>query len=729
MPTRVRKISVMEVAMLALSLTALQGCTTSRAAPETPAFEARVEAEETVCCPPAYEVTNNGSGMFWGSGSTQIVRLGDKLFVSAFEAVPGVAPLNNARWALYERGPDGWRLCQRDEKDRTREPCPLGVSQAGRLLMSVNPTLAPPVPMPPVASEAKATGGPARPEFLEFDPARPEQEPKHWVPQWDDAPQFTDHSYRAFAADGKNSEFILFNKIGSTHSEWAFLDKHGGWKTGQLAWPKGEDPKFSVWGGPGTPVNYANAILAGRQVYYLGGSPLNIWNRIDPANTETWGRSKWGWRMRKLHCTWTPDVTSTPFSEWVVLDDTMDDGGTIGMGDSWLAPDGRLHVVWQKEPINPQLRDLHFPDIKRDWHVCYGILKDGKLLEKRVVLSGGETTGPLHPTGYIGHPRLHITPDLTLYILCNLVGTTPETRPQTGTYAMRIGRDGSISAPVRIPLARPIPGSFFTASPRAGCPLTEAADLLIADTIDGKPVARYARVRFVPPCSPSVTVEGALALTPGEGRTIHLTARVSDPQNDPATVEWRLPDGETRQGPTLEWTAPETGNRFAIKVTARDPQGNEGHTTTIVSLPPPELAATKDFVRVEAEDFTNQGGGEAKVCHPVGASASISYWHKDIGHWLEWEFSTPADGRYELWMRYTTPGKPRRALLLDGQSPGPEFADIAIPGTGGWCSDTDNWAYMKLGSALALSAGKHCVRMTNLADGLGVDFFVLHPLP
>ena len=163
------------------------------------------------------------------------------------------------------------------------------------------------------------------------------------------------------------------------------------------------------------------------------------------------------------------------------------------------------------------------------------------------------------------------------------------------------------------------------------------------------------------------------------------------------------------------------GNRQSVR--------HQGHTTTIVSLPPPELAATKDFVRVEAEDFTNQGGGEAKVCHPVGASASISYWHKDIGHWLEWEFSTPADGRYELWMRYTTPGKPRRALLLDGQSPGPEFADIAIPGTGGWCSDTDNWAYMKLGSALALSAGKHCVRMTNLADGLGVDFFVLHPLP
>ena len=61
---------------------------------------------------------------------------------------------------------------------------------------------------------------------------------------------------------------------------------------------------------------------------------------------------------------------------------------------------------------------------------------------------------------------------------------------------MRIEADGSISAPVRIPLARPITGTFFTATPRAGNPLTEAADLLIADTIDGQPVARYARIRF-----------------------------------------------------------------------------------------------------------------------------------------------------------------------------------------------------------------------------------------
>ncbi len=467
-------------------------------ADEPPPFAVRVEVEETVCHPPAYEITNNGSGMFWGSGSAQIVRIGERLFVSAFEHVPGAAPLNNARWALYERGADGWHLRQRDLKDRTREPCPLCASHTGRLLMSVNPTLAPWVPAP-VGTERKTVGGPARPEFLEFDPVHPEQEPKHWLPAWDGEPKFTEHSYRTFAADGERGEFILFQNVGSTHSQWAFLDQTGNWKTGQLDWPKGEDPKYSVSHNERTCVNYPNAIVQNRSVHFLGQSPFNIWNRIDPLKSETWGRDKWGWRMRKLHYAWTPDITTKPFAEWVVLDDTMDDGGTIGLGDSWLAPDGRLHVVWTKEPIHPKLRDVYFPDIKRDWRLCYGVLKDGQLIEKRVLFAGGETTGPLRPTGYIGHPRFHITPDHTLYILCNLIGSTPETRSQSGTYAVRVEADGSISAPVRIPLARPIAGTFFTATPRAGNPLSEAADLLIADNVDGQPAARYARIRFLPP--------------------------------------------------------------------------------------------------------------------------------------------------------------------------------------------------------------------------------------
>ena len=484
------------------------------AKPEEPAgknrafFEVRVEADEIVCHLPAYEVTNNGSGMFWGSGSPQIARVGGQLFVSAFEHVPGCAPLNNARWALYERGADGWRLCQRDEKDRTREPCPLCVNHSGRLLMSANPTLAPWIPAPVDAEKRQmtstgngdlrrtSTGGPARPEFLEFDPAHPEQAPKHLVPSWNDMPRFTEHSYRTFAADGANGEFILFQNIGSTHSQWAFLDKAGSWKIGELVWPEGEDPRYAPYHDQRARVNYPNAILHNGEVHFIGTSPYNIWKRIDPLKTETWGREKWGWRMRKLHYTWTPDITTHPFTPWTVVADTMDDGGTLTLGDTWLAADGRVHIVWMQNPIHPKLRDVYFPDIKRDWQLWYGVLKEGKVLQKRALFSGGETTGPVQPTG---RPRFHITPDQTLYILYNVEGTTPATKAQTGSYAIRVEADGSISTAVRIPLQRPLTDTFFTTSPRSGNRLFEAADLLIADTVDGQPVARYVRIRFCQP--------------------------------------------------------------------------------------------------------------------------------------------------------------------------------------------------------------------------------------
>jgi hypothetical protein len=199
--------------------------------------------------------------------------------------------------------------------------------------------------------------------------------------------------------------------------------------------------------------------------------------------------------MRKLHYTWTPDVTTKPFAEWTVLDDTMEDGGGLWLGDSWLAPDGRLHVVWRKDPIHPKLRDIYFPDIKRDCRLCYAILKQGKVLQKRVLFAGGETTGPIQPAGFA---RFHVTPNGTLYLLFSLTGTTPQTRAQNGNYVVKMGADGSPSTPVRLPLKRPIEATFFTATPRSGNPLTDAADLLIADTIEGKPVARYVRLRFSP---------------------------------------------------------------------------------------------------------------------------------------------------------------------------------------------------------------------------------------
>ncbi len=63
-----------------------------------------VEIEEDVY---AYTSADNGAGPMWCHGSTCLVRMGDDLFASGLETLPNTKPLNNCRWMLFQRGPQG----------------------------------------------------------------------------------------------------------------------------------------------------------------------------------------------------------------------------------------------------------------------------------------------------------------------------------------------------------------------------------------------------------------------------------------------------------------------------------------------------------------------------------------------------------------------------------------------------------------------------------------------
>src|SRR5262245_6820579 len=58
-----------------------------------------VEVEEDI-----YSYTNaqNGAGPMWCTGSTTLVRTGDRLFASGLETIPEAKPLNNCRWMLFQ---------------------------------------------------------------------------------------------------------------------------------------------------------------------------------------------------------------------------------------------------------------------------------------------------------------------------------------------------------------------------------------------------------------------------------------------------------------------------------------------------------------------------------------------------------------------------------------------------------------------------------------------------
>jgi len=241
-----------------------------------------------------------------------------------------------------------------------------------------------------------------------------------------------------------------------------------------------------------------------------------------------------------------------------------------------------------------------------------------------------------------------------------------------------------------------------------------------------KPWAAFLPGRWFNASAPAVSIEGRTALLPGEGRTVRLVAKTEDPENDVATIRWELPGGRTARGAELRYASAEV-DRFELRAVAVDAKGNEGSTTVRVSLPPSALADAAEVTAIQAEDFVAQGGGKVAIHDRIAdVGTTVTKWHVNLGHWLEWEFETVEAGLYRVWARYASGGeKPLRRLTIDGELRAPEHEAIAFESTGGYCSSADNWALKKLGPPLRLAPGKHRLRLTNSGDGLALDFLAI----
>ncbi|MCK5804400.1 MAG: hypothetical protein KAI66_16295, partial [Lentisphaeria bacterium] len=146
--------------------------------------------------------------------------------------------------------------------------------------------------------------------------------------------------------------------------------------------------------------------------------------------------------------------------------------------------------------------------------------------------------------------------------------------------------------------------------------------------------------------------------------------------------------------------------------------------------------AGKRVILVQAEDFSAQGVGECQKRDDRNGIMGriITFWHEDIGHWLEWTVEVPAEGRYFVRFRYATDShKTRRNLLIDGKSPVPQADSISFPRSGGFGGLASQWRFQRILDGdghevpILLRKGKHTLRMSNLADGLALDFIALAP--
>ena len=305
-------------------------------------------------------------------------------------------------------------------------------------------------------------------------------------------------------------------------------------------------------------------------------------------------------------------------------------------------------------------------------------------------------------------------------------------------------REGVLLEVGKLPsLLRTHEGATATLNPRQGRPVIgkpQTADGVRSVTVtgpgqimaklSGQPWLSLGWGELMDPSVPFVTIEGPQALLPGV-LSAEYRGQVTDLDDDVVGYAWSFGDGQTAQGQSVRHTFMGVGRQM-VKLTVTDRAGNKGEAEISVSLPPAELAAAKpdQLIQLEAEDFTDQGLAEVQVFSRIGNSGKmITYWDATKGHWLEWKLPAKTAGEYVIFLRYcsgaTTP--PRRALTIDGKSPGPAFDEMALPLTGGFCTGGDDWAYYPAGGGqtVRLEAGAHRLRLTNLGDGVGLDYILL----
>lgn len=411
-------------------------------------IQATVEVEEDVY---THTNANNGAGPMWCSGSTCLARVGDRVFASGLETVPTAKPLNNCRWLLFSRESNGWRMVQADPTGLTREPSPIAAFQDGRLFLSVNPTL---------GHGPQPNGGPARPALLEFKAEAPHLPPTAHQPVWQGQPRFTEHSYRSLAANDTSGDLILFQNIDYTHAEWAYRNREGQWAAqGQLAWPQNI--------GPGKPgpirVCYPNVALHQRAVHFVGVSDILEPNPAWRAYKRELTGKEWDYDFRRLFYTWTPDITSRPFTNWIEIASRNDTAGWISPGDLWVASNGDVHILWSERAIDERLRKKFFPEARQSHSLRHAIVRDGKILQRQTLLESTEDQ-----PGLIGSAgRFHVTPDQRLFVVHLASGRSPAGTHVFENRLIELHADGTVGQPIAIPFQKPF-ASYFTAPVRAG---------------------------------------------------------------------------------------------------------------------------------------------------------------------------------------------------------------------------------------------------------------------
>jgi hypothetical protein len=339
------------------------------------------------------------------------------------------------------------------------------VDPEGKVFLSVNPSIQPP----------GTKYGPCKPLVLVFDPADP---PGAWTthePAWSVGTKFTDHSYRGFAADGKNGELLLLN----IHSESG--DQFVSYRNRQGQWQAKGSIHFPIRS------CYPQVLLKDKAAYVMAigdiVEPNEDWKKLKYEKT----RRQWDYVFRRLFYTWTPDIEKVPFAEPIEIDTVEKTAGHITNLDLHVDEDGVVRVLYLRQPHQYDfIRDKYFPGEKMTVTLEMLAIRDGKIRGKR---SMAERTDPggLRPS----YGRFHADAAGKLWIVAS-GWMQKDGKESFGNFLLACdGQGGPAIQPIA--LSHPFE-TFFTATPRGGSRPSDTLDLF--GIADDNPNLRYARIQL-----------------------------------------------------------------------------------------------------------------------------------------------------------------------------------------------------------------------------------------
>jgi len=390
----------------------------------------------------------NGAGPLWCLGSSCIAAIDKKIFVSAWEQVKHIPPLNCARWILYEKTNSNWKILKVDNQF-TREPAPVCVLNDGRIFVSANPFML----------EKEAYQGVSMPVVHQFFPPDYKKEIKQPV-YWCEPVTFWEHSYRNFATDAANCQIILFHNKGYEKAYWSLLDKNGKWShSGKLYWPWGygyEIPQRIR-------LCYNNVLIKNSAVYVFGTSdivePNPVWRQYKRQIT---GR-EWDFDFRRVFFSFTPDIKKEPFIYWIEIAEREKTAGYVRNADLYVDDNGIVHLLWVEKNCDERLREKFFPDEILTYSLKYAQMKNGKMIEKKDILFFTEEK----ISNIWG--RFHITPEKRLFIFVAVSGLDEQQKQRAINYLIEIDSTGNTVSKETVKFTKPFT-IFHTAGIRNGSP-------------------------------------------------------------------------------------------------------------------------------------------------------------------------------------------------------------------------------------------------------------------